>query len=101
MAEVKPAEFARICGVAPSVISRKMKNGTLIRNAAGFLDTENPVNSRYASRRRLKSNNKALEVVDGEAAKKPPPVDFSVMILKLPNMPDSPSASWGSPSGNL
>jgi hypothetical protein len=79
MAEVKPAEFARICGVAPSVISRKIKNGTLIRNAAGFLDTDNPVNSRYASRRRLKSNDKALATVDGESAKKPPPIDFSAV----------------------
>ncbi|GHV91315.1 hypothetical protein AGMMS50268_18180 [Spirochaetia bacterium] len=59
------------------MISRKIKNGTLIRNTAGFLDTENPVNSRYASRRRLKSNNQALESVDVEAGKKPPPIDFT------------------------
>jgi hypothetical protein len=61
MSEVKPAEFARICGVSPSVISRKIKNNTLVRNAADLLDTENPVNSRYASRRRLKLNSEALE----------------------------------------
>jgi hypothetical protein len=79
MAEVKQAEFARICGVAQSVISRKIRNGTLIRNTAGFLDTDNPVNSRYASKRRLKSNDKALEAVDGESAKKPPPIDFSAI----------------------
>jgi hypothetical protein len=79
MAEVIPAEFARICGVVSSVISRKIRNGTLIRNAAGFLDTDNPVNSRYASKRRLKSNDKALEAVDGESAKKPPPIDFSAI----------------------
>jgi hypothetical protein len=64
MAEVIPAEFARICGVAASVISRKITNKTLIRNAAGMLDTENPVNKRYAEKRRLKSNNKALDYVD-------------------------------------
>jgi hypothetical protein len=79
MAEVKQAEFARICGVAPSVISRKIKNGTLIRNAAGFLDTDNPVNSRYASKRRLNSTDKALAAVDGEGAKKPTPIDFSAI----------------------
>jgi hypothetical protein len=79
MAEVIPAEFARICGVAPSVISRKITNKTLIRNAAGMIDTENPVNSRYANKRRLKSNNKALDSVDATEEKKPipAPVDFT------------------------
>jgi hypothetical protein len=77
MAEVKQAEFARICGVAPSVITRKIKNNTLIRNAAGLLDTDNPVNSRYSARRRLKSNNKALETEPDTTGKKPPPVDFT------------------------
>jgi hypothetical protein len=61
MAEVIPAEFARICGVAPSVISRKIKHGTLIKNSAGKLDTENPVNARYTARRRSKLNSDALE----------------------------------------
>jgi hypothetical protein len=79
MAEVKPAEFARICGVAPSVISRKIKNGTLIRNSALMLDTENPVNKRYSERRRLKSNEKALDAVDGNGEKKLAPVDFTTL----------------------
>jgi hypothetical protein len=79
MAEVKQAEFARICGVAPSVITRKIKNNTLIRNTAGLLDTDNPVNSRYAARRRLKSNNKALEAEPDTAREKPPPVDFTAL----------------------
>jgi hypothetical protein len=69
MSEVRPAEFARMCGVAPSVISRKMKSNTLVRNAAGLLDTDNPVNSRYASRRRLKSNVEALQD-DGKNAER-------------------------------
>jgi len=77
MAEVIPAEFARICGVAPSVVSRKIGNKTLIKNAAGMLDTENPVNARYMSKRRLKSNNKALESVDVKEEPKPSPVDFT------------------------
>jgi len=77
MAEVIPAEFARICGVAASVISRKITNKTLIKNAAGMLDTDNPVNSRYLARRRLKSNSKALESVDVKEDVKPPAVDFA------------------------
>jgi hypothetical protein len=77
MAEVIPAEFARICGVASSVISRKITNKTLIRNAAGMLDTENPVNKRYVEKRRLKSNNKALDYVNATEDKKPSPVDFT------------------------
>ncbi|MCL2381014.1 MAG: hypothetical protein FWC64_05400 [Treponema sp.] len=79
MAEVRQAEFARICGVAPSVIARKIRNNTLIRNAAGLLDTENPVNSRYAARRRLKTNAAALEENASDVDRRPvaPPVDFS------------------------
>lgn len=77
MAEVIPAEFARICGVAPSVVSRKISNKTLVKNVAGMLDTENPVNARYMNKRRLKSNNKALESVDVKKESKPSPVDFT------------------------
>jgi hypothetical protein len=77
MAEVIPAEFARMCGVAPSVISRKIKNGTLIRNSAGMLDTENPVNSRYSARRRIKSNQEALEDSGNNVEKVLKTVDFS------------------------
>jgi len=81
MAEVRQAEFARICGVAPSVIARKIRNKTLVRNAAGLLDTENPVNAGYAARRRLKSSAKALETAEQTVDKRavPPPVDFSLL----------------------
>ncbi|MCL2139967.1 MAG: hypothetical protein FWH41_10625, partial [Treponema sp.] len=48
--EVKPATFARIAGVSRASVSEKMKKKTLIVNAAGFLDTENPVNAAYISR---------------------------------------------------
>jgi hypothetical protein len=79
MAEVKPAEFARQAGVAASVISRKISNKTLIRNNAGFLDTDNPVNARYLSKRRLKANNADLED-DGNAANRViKNTDFSAM----------------------
>ena len=60
MAEVRPADFARMCGVSPSVICRKIKVKTLVRNAAGLLDTDNSVNKRYLSKRRLRSNADAV-----------------------------------------
>lgn len=66
-----------MCGVAPSVISRKIKNGTLIRNSAGMLDTENPVNSRYSARRRIKSNQEALEDTGNNVEKALKKGDFS------------------------
>jgi hypothetical protein len=53
--EVRQAEFARLCGASPSIITRKIKNKTLVRNAAGLLDTDNPVNARYIAKRRSKS----------------------------------------------
>jgi hypothetical protein len=55
--EVKPAEFARLAGVSRASISGKMKKKTLIVNAAGFLDTDNPTNAGYLSRH----NQKAAE----------------------------------------
>jgi hypothetical protein len=48
--EVKPAEFARIAGVSRPSISEKIKNKTLIINAAGMLDTDNPLNASYISK---------------------------------------------------
>jgi len=57
--EVKPAEFARMAGVTRSSISEKIKNKTLIINAASMLDTENPVNAAYLSAHRQKRENEA------------------------------------------
>jgi hypothetical protein len=62
--EVKPAEFARMCEVSPSVISRRIKHNSLVRNTAGLLDTDNPVNARYMVRRRLKQSKEALADYD-------------------------------------
>jgi len=52
--EVKPAEFARMAGVSRASISEKKANKTLIVNAAGMLDTDNPVNAAYLSRHKQK-----------------------------------------------
>jgi hypothetical protein len=79
MAEARPAEFARMAGVSPSVVSRKTKANTLVRNAAGLLDTDNPVNSRYLSRRRLKSSGAALEGGGKNAGRVLEQADFSVL----------------------
>ena len=65
--EVKPAEFARQAGVSRASISEKIKNKTLIVNAAGMLDTENPVNAAYLSkhRRRQAETEAAAQIENG------------------------------------
>jgi hypothetical protein len=60
--EVKPAEFARLAGVSRPSISGKIKNRTLIVNAAGLLDTDNPINARYISTH----NQKAAQAAAAE-----------------------------------
>jgi hypothetical protein len=68
--EVKPAEFARIAGVSRPSISEKIKNKTLIVNAAGMLDTENPVNAAYISRHKQKrAETEAAGYINAGAAK--------------------------------
>ncbi|GHV79788.1 hypothetical protein AGMMS49944_15790 [Spirochaetia bacterium] len=47
--KLKPADFARQAGVTRQAVGAKIKNNTLVVDAAGFLDTENPVNSAYIS----------------------------------------------------
>ena len=87
--EVKPAEFARLAGVSRASISGKIKNKTLIVNAAGLLDTDNPINAAYLSKHRQnRSNEEAAAYVQsagsksftGETFKPPggPPDDFAL-----------------------
>lgn len=52
--EVTQAEFARMADVSRASISGKIKNKTLIINAAAMLDTDNPVNAAYLSKHRQK-----------------------------------------------
>lgn len=52
--EVKAAEFARMSGVSRMAISGKIKNGTLILNSGGKLDTDNPLNRAYLDKHREK-----------------------------------------------
>lgn len=48
--EVTPAEFARQAFVSRQSINGKIKNGTLIVNSAGKLDTDNPINRAYLNK---------------------------------------------------
>lgn len=52
--EVKAAEFARMAGVSRMAISGKIKNGTLILNSGGKLDTDNPLNRAYLDKHKEK-----------------------------------------------
>jgi hypothetical protein len=69
-------EFARQAGVTKQAISAKIKNQTLIIDAAGFLDTDNPINSAYISDPGRKAKKTALSVRAvpgaGSAATAPP-----------------------------
>ena len=47
--KLRPAKFALQAGVSKQAISAKIKNGTLAVDAAGFLDTDNPINAAYIS----------------------------------------------------
>jgi hypothetical protein len=73
--KLKPADFAREAGVTRQAVSTKIKNSTLIIDAAGFMDTENPVNAAYISDRGLRSRKVAA----------PPPA-------AVPSMPPIPHA---------
>jgi hypothetical protein len=95
--EVKPAELARMAGVSRATISGKIKNKTLIVNAAGYLDTENPVNAAYLSKHKQKRNEAAAAAYvqsggeksfTGETFKPPggPLNDFALMqVAELDN----------------
>ncbi len=52
--EVKAAEFARMAGVSRMAISGKIKNGTLVLNSGGKLDTDNPLNRAYLNKKQEK-----------------------------------------------
>lgn len=57
--EVTPAEFARQAFVSRQSINGKIKNGTLIVNSAGKLDTDNPINRAYLDKHQQKLKQEA------------------------------------------
>jgi hypothetical protein len=63
--KVGKAEFARIAGVTKPAITARIKNDALVVDAAGFLDTENPVNKAYISDPRRKSPKAAVPSLPG------------------------------------
>jgi hypothetical protein len=85
--KLKPADFAREAGVSRQAISAKIKNNTLIVDAAGYLDTDNSVNSAYISdpdRSRRKAASPAL------AAGTAPP---AASVAAAPGPPVTPAGT--------
>jgi hypothetical protein len=65
--KLKPADFARQAGVTRQAVGAKIKNSTLIMDAAGFLDTDHPVNSAYISGQGRKPRRTAASAGTGAA----------------------------------
>jgi hypothetical protein len=88
--EVKPAEFARMAGVSRPSISEKTKNKTLIVNAAGMLDTENPVNAAYIARHKQKrAEAEAADYIKSADTPGPAPPEVSpAKLLQSSQPPD-------------
>ena len=76
--EVSASDFARMCGVSAMAISKKIKAGTLIRNSARKLDTDNVTNREYLESKRSSMKSK-LETRELERAvtAAPSPVEES------------------------
>ena len=85
--EVKPAEFARLAGVSRPSVSEKIKNKTLIVNAAGMLDTDNPVNAAYISKHRQKRAETAAAEYTKPQPHGPAPPEVSSSKLFLSGGP--------------
>lgn len=61
--EVTKAEFARMAGVSRAAVGGKVKNGTLIENRAGMLDTDNPINRNYLNKKQNRTTELDNSVV--------------------------------------
>jgi hypothetical protein len=86
--EVIPAEFARIAGVSRPSVSEKIKNKTLIVNAAGMLDTENPVNAAYISRhKQRRAQAAAADYMNNSGGPEP---EKEVSVRKLSSLAAPP-----------
>ena len=70
--EVTASDFARMCGLSPMAVSKRIANGTLIRNAARRIDTDNPVNRAFLEMKqnklKMKLQMKQLEAGIKQAA---------------------------------
>ncbi|MDR1576347.1 MAG: hypothetical protein LBS37_10120 [Treponema sp.] len=90
--KLKPADFAREAGVTRQAVSAKIKNSTLIIDAAGFMDTENPINAAYISDLGRKSR---------KAAAWPPPVAAASPPSLIPQTEAEICAAAGVPAVEL
>jgi hypothetical protein len=70
--KLKPADFARQAGVSRQAVAAKIKNNTLAVDPAGFLDTENPVNSAYISDQGRRPHQAASTAAPAGAWASPP-----------------------------
>jgi hypothetical protein len=89
--KLKPADFAREAGVSRQAISTKIKNNTLIVDAAGYLDTGNPINSAYISDPD-RSHRKAAASSLASAAGTAPPAVPAASMAAAPGPPSTPAA---------
>jgi hypothetical protein len=66
--KLRPADFAKQAGVTKQAVHTKIKNKTLVVDDAGFLDTDNPINSAYISDTGRKRRNIVPFPVSGAPA---------------------------------
>ena len=58
--ELNQSEFARMCGVSPMAVSLSVKNGKLLKNSRGFIETDIEPNNSYLCRKLTKNHNKQI-----------------------------------------
>lgn len=58
--ELNQSEFARMCGVSPMAVSLSVKNGKLLKNSRGLIDTDIEPNNLYLCRKLTKLHNKKI-----------------------------------------
>lgn len=93
--EVIASEFARMAGVSAMAVSKKIQNGTLIRNSAKKLDTDNPVNRAYLDRKQAKfKENLRLRSFEAEAS------DAADALAEIPASVPAELRAGGYSSGN-
>lgn len=97
--KLKPVDFARQAGVSKQAISAKIKNKTLIIDEAGFLDTDNPINSAYISNAGRRSRQNIVNPLP--AAITSPPQGAIVQSAPTPATPADMAAAAGVPATEL
>ena len=65
--EYKQADFSRAYGLEPSTVSKAVKRGTIVKNAAGLIDSENTTNKIFLTKHRPKALTEAIADDDKNA----------------------------------